>query len=134
MRANTLEDFAQDKGFKIKLYHSDNGIFSSAEFTSDCEKLDQKINNSGVGAQHQNGVAERNIKTIASWARANLLHAAYHWPKHTSVRLWPMAIQYAVWIFNLLPVVQLVIIPKKGKKTRRRLSDDVNKMFDFTSE
>ena len=50
----------------MKSYHSDNGTYSSAEFTSDCEKLDQKTNYSGVGAQHQNGVAERNIKTIAS--------------------------------------------------------------------
>ena len=30
---HTLEHFARDEGFKIKSYHSDNGIFSSAEFT-----------------------------------------------------------------------------------------------------
>ena len=63
---HTVEYFTQDEGFKIKLCHSDNGIFSLAEFTSDCEKLDQKTNYSGVGAQHQNGLAERNIKTIVS--------------------------------------------------------------------
>ena len=56
-RKHTLEHFAQDKGFKIKSYHSDNCIFSSDKFTSDYEKLDQKISYSGFGAQHQNGVA-----------------------------------------------------------------------------
>ena len=75
-RKYTLEHFAQNERFKIKSYHSDNGIFSSAEFTSDCEKLDQKINYNGVGATHRNSVAERNSKTIASWAQANLLHGA----------------------------------------------------------
>ena len=75
-----LEHLARDEGFKVKSYHSDNGIFASAEFKADCQKHDQKIDFSGVGAQHQNGVAEQNIKTIASWARANLLHSSYHWP------------------------------------------------------
>ena len=84
---HTLEHFARDEGFKIKSYHSDNGIFSSAEFTSDCEKLGQKTNYSGVGDQHQNDVGERNIKTITSWAQKTLLHAAYYWLKHTPVWL-----------------------------------------------
>ena len=110
---HTFEHFAWDEGFKIKSYHSDNGIFSSAKFTSDCEKLDQKINYSGVGAQHQNGVAERNIKIVASWAQANLLHAAYHWPKHISVCLWPMTIQYAVCIFNHLLVLDTGVSPNE---------------------
>ena len=76
LREHALVHFAQDEGFKIKSYYSDNGIFSSFEFNSDCEKLEQKINYSGVDARHQDGVAERNIKTIASSAQANLLHAA----------------------------------------------------------
>ncbi len=100
-----LETLAQNEGFKIKSYHSDNGVFAAKEFKSDCERLKKKIDFSGVGAQHQNGVAERNIKKVASWARANMLHLAYHWPKHASIRLWPMAIHYAVWIYNHLPRV-----------------------------
>ena len=57
-----LEHLARDEGFKVKSYHSDNGIFVSAEFKSDSKKHDQKIGFSGVSAQHQNGVAEQNIK------------------------------------------------------------------------
>ena len=32
-----------------------------------------------------------------------MLHVAYHWPERASIRLWPMAINYAVWVFNHLP-------------------------------
>ena len=32
-----------------------------------------------------------------------MLHAAMHWPAQASVKFWPMAIDYAVWVFNRLP-------------------------------
>ena len=32
-----LEHLARDEGFKVKSYHSDNGIFASAEFKADCK-------------------------------------------------------------------------------------------------
>ena len=53
-----VEQHAKAEGFTIKKYHSDNGVFTSAEFKDDCEKLGQEIDFSGVGTQHQNGVAE----------------------------------------------------------------------------
>ena len=73
------------------------------EFKIDCEHLDQTINFSGVGAQHQNGIAECNIKIVASWARVDMLHIAYHCPQYASIKIWPMAINHAVWVFNHLP-------------------------------
>ncbi|KAL7525483.1 hypothetical protein ACHAXR_001027, partial [Thalassiosira sp. AJA248-18] len=76
----------------IKKYHSDNGVFSSTAFKLDCDRQSQSYSFSGVGAHHQNGVAERNIQTVAKWARASMLHAAFHWPQYASVKLWPMAI------------------------------------------
>ena len=63
---NKLEQLAKQEGFDIKSYHSDNGIFAAKEFKDDCERLEQPITFSGIGAQHQNGVAECNIKTVAS--------------------------------------------------------------------
>ena len=104
---------ASDEGFKIKRYRTDNGIFAANEFKNDCERLDQEITFSGVGAQHQNGIAERNIKTVAYWARANMLRAAYHWPQYASIKLWPMAIAYAVWVFNHLPRVDTGLCPNE---------------------
>jgi hypothetical protein len=52
---------------------------------------------------HQNGVTERNIKTVAQWAWANILHFAHHWPAKANVRFWPQAIEYAIWVFNRMP-------------------------------
>jgi hypothetical protein len=60
-----LEAYAHNKGFKIRKYHSDNGIFSKAEFKTHCKKHNIKYKFSGVGVHFQNGVAERNIKTVA---------------------------------------------------------------------
>ena len=98
-----LESMAKEDGIEIKQYHSDNGIFASQEFKEHCDRSKRKYSFSGVGAKHQNGVAERNIKTIAQWARADMLHLATHWPQYASSSLWPQAINYAVWVFNQLP-------------------------------
>ena len=75
-----LEALAGDDGIQVKAYHSDNGTFASRAYKDDCDVQLQKYTFSGVGAHHQNGVAERNIQTIANWARASMLHAAMHWP------------------------------------------------------
>ncbi len=108
-----LESHARDAGFKIKRYHSDNGIFSKAEFTAHCDRNDQKYDFSGVGAHFQNGVAERNIKTVAEWARANMLHLATHWPQQANLSFWPQAIDYSTWVFNRLPNVDTGITPNE---------------------
>jgi transposase InsO family protein len=49
---------AEDAGFSIKAYHSDNGIFASTEFRDHCASLKQSISFSGAHAHHQNGIAE----------------------------------------------------------------------------
>ena len=108
-----LESYARDVGFKIKRYHSDNGIFSKAEFTAHCDRNNQKYDFSGVGAHFQNGVAERNIKTVAEWARANMLHLATHWPQQANLRFWPQAIDYSAWVFNRLPNVDTGLTPNE---------------------
>eukprot|EP00804_Cyclotella_cryptica_P006881 CCRYP_020804-RA/>CCRYP_020804-RA protein AED:0.48 eAED:0.37 QI:0/-1/0/1/-1/1/1/0/621 len=98
-----FEREAADVGVSMKRYHSDNGVFGSAEFRSHCQNLGQGIRFSGVGAHHQNGVAERAIRTVTSMARANMLHATLHWPERSFIDLWPLAMDYAVWVYNRLP-------------------------------
>ncbi len=80
------------EGFRIKSYHLDNGIFSTKDFKDHCIQQHQQFSFSGVGAKHQNGIAERNIKTAAQWARANMLHLATHWPATANTKYWPQAI------------------------------------------
>ena len=68
-----------------------------------------------------------NIKTIASWARANMLHVVYHWPQHASVKLWPMAINYAVWVFNHLLWLDTDLCPDKMWSQSRTTHDDLRR-------
>jgi hypothetical protein len=98
-----LEDEAKTVNVSVSAYHSDNGIFASSEFKDHCKSLNQRITYSGVGAHHQNGVAERAIGTISRMARANLLHLMIHWPDKCNIDLWALAMDYAVWIYNRTP-------------------------------
>jgi hypothetical protein len=88
-------------------------VFASPEFKNHCAQHNQKNSFGGVGAKHQNGVAERNIKTVAQWAHANMLYLATHWPQHANSTYWPQAIDYAVWVFNRLPNMESGIAPNE---------------------
>ena len=69
----TFEREAQSQGVVIKGYHTDNGIFNSSEFMEELLKKQQKIRFSGAGASHQNGAAERAIKTVVTMASTMLM-------------------------------------------------------------
>jgi transposase InsO family protein len=88
---------------QIKSFRADNAPFNAAEFKNDLENKGQTISFSGVGAHHQNGAAERAIKTTTSWARTMMLHAILHWPEQTTLDLWPFAMDHAVYCWNHLP-------------------------------
>ncbi len=98
-----LEFLAQQERISIKKYHADNGVFALNAFKEDCAWSDQRYLFSGVGVHHQNGIAEQNMKTVAQWAHANVLHFAHHWPAKANVHFWPQTIDYALWVFNCLP-------------------------------
>ena len=70
-------------------------------------KKQQKIRFSGSGASHQNGSAERAIKTVVTMARNILMYAALRFPEEKfSTDLWPISMDYAVFIYNLIPDMQ----------------------------
>ena len=48
-------------GVFVRRYRADNGVFTSAAFEEEIRKGSQMITFSVVGAQRQNGVAERAI-------------------------------------------------------------------------
>lgn len=99
-----VEHQSHQYGVRIRRYHADNGTFASNEFQADCDAKAQHLTFSASNAHHQNGVAERYIGTITRLARAMLLHSALFWPGEHSLELWPMAMDYAVWIWNHLPM------------------------------
>ncbi len=53
----------------VNNFHSDNGVYDASVFCDDCISKDQSQTFSGVGAKHQNAVAECIIQTICYWAR-----------------------------------------------------------------
>ncbi|MBE0451949.1 MAG: hypothetical protein IBX70_14070, partial [Clostridia bacterium] len=97
------EHFAQQHGVNVKAYRADNLPFNSARFKEDIQLKHQTIDFSGVGAHHQNGVAERSIATVTNWARTLLLHFVLHWPDAADLELWPFALEMAVYCWNNLP-------------------------------
>jgi hypothetical protein len=56
-----FEKYALSHGVHIKHYHADNGRFKDTLFTRDIEEKGQTISYCGVGAHHQNGIAEKRI-------------------------------------------------------------------------
>ena len=63
-----FERAAAERGVPIKGYHADNGRYAEHMFKDDCNDKMQRLTFCGVGAHHQNGIAEAKIKqlTLAS--------------------------------------------------------------------
>ena len=64
---HAFDRIAREHGITIKKYHGNNGIFQSSDWIRDCELEEHGYEFSGVGAQHQSGVAKRTIGTINRW-------------------------------------------------------------------
>ena len=92
------------RGVKPRHFHADNGRFAEPTFVEDCKSKLQKLTFCGVGAHHQNGVAENSIKQLALTSRTLLLHAQRHWPEYISTMLWPYALLAAADRLNNLHV------------------------------
>ena len=95
---HALERDAHALGFKIRSYLTDNGVFAAQKFLSDLHQRDQSIHFSGVGAKHQNGIAENHIRTISGLARSMMIHSALRWQDAHDISLWPLCLQHAVYI------------------------------------
>ena len=98
-----FEAFAKEHGVTVKAYRADNVPFGNEAFKAEVRACNQTIDFSGVGAHHQNGVAERAIGTITRFARAMLLHQAIMWPDRTDLKHWPFAMDHATFLWNHLP-------------------------------
>jgi hypothetical protein len=100
-----FEAFAGLHGVKIRHYHADNGRFAETQWMAavNNHRPQQTMSFCGVGAHHQNGIAEKKIRDLQEHARTMMLHAAIRWPKGHTVSLWPYAIRTAVDVMNSTP-------------------------------
>ena len=90
-------------GVTVIHYHTDNGVFTSSEFQDELAGLEQGLSLSGVGAHHQNSMAEREIGIVFSLARTMMLHAKLRWPKAVTAKLWPMVLKHTQHLVNHIP-------------------------------
>jgi transposase InsO family protein len=95
MAKESFERYAKSHGVTIKHYHADNGRFKDKAFMRAVEQNGQSISFSGVGAHHQNGIAEKRIGDLQRRATTLLLHAQRRWPDAISTHLWPYALKAA---------------------------------------
>ena len=63
----------------IKTFRANNGFYKAAEFRAELRNNDQHITYYGVGSHHQNGVAERYIRTVVEKTITVLLNAHAIW-------------------------------------------------------
>jgi len=66
---------------------------------------------SGVSAQFQNGTAKSIIKSVVQSAWMMMLHAQMIWPAMADETLWPQALQYAVYLHNIMPTEETGVSP-----------------------
>ncbi len=90
-------------GHTIKAYHTDNGVYTAKQFTAELYQKGQGITHSGVGGHHHNGKTENSIKIVVYMARTMMIHATLRWPEVSDKELWPMALSYAVYLYNHTP-------------------------------
>jgi hypothetical protein len=89
------------KGHVIAEYVMDGATsFTSSEFTEELKEFRQHQLIAAPGAHHHNGPAERCIGTLMALAQMMMLHTAIHWPEVSDPKLWPMAVQHAMFLYN----------------------------------
>ena len=120
-----FERAATEHGVTIKEYHADNGVYQSKLFRASCDTQNQKITFCGVNAHHQNGIAERQIRTLTERARTMLIHSMHRWPEIVTAEFWPFALKMATDVHNAAPT-DSGLSPEEiftGKKSRNKLED-----------
>ena len=97
---NAWERLAGTHAVRIRRYRADNGRYNDALFLQDIKDNGQLITFCGVGAHHQNGIAERKIRDLTENARTQLVHAMHLWPDVITQVLWPFALKAVVRTHN----------------------------------
>ena len=95
-----FERHASEGSVTIHSYQADNGRFADSGFQQAVKEASQTIIFYVVGAHHQNGIVEQQIKEPMLILRTLLLHANRHWPDYITTILWPFALKEAVYCLN----------------------------------
>ena len=99
----TFEREMSSMGVTVLNCHTDNGVFTAVAFQDELAGMEQGLTLSGVGAHHQNAVAECGIGILFGLAQTQMLHAKLRWPKAVSPKLWPMVLKHTQHLVNHIP-------------------------------
>ena len=111
----------------IRQYNADNGSFAKKAFRATVDDATQSISYCGVGAHHQNGIAENHIKQLTLTSRTLLLHAKRFWPEAITTMIWPFALKTAAEQHNRLKIDINGVTPNgtfSGIRTEMNLKDE----------
>jgi hypothetical protein len=111
-------------GIMVHSYHSDNGVFAAQTFAKEIEDNFKIFKFSGAYAHHQNGATECLIGTLFNYALTMLLHSKIRWNEVIDSYLWPMAVEYARWVYNHMlrdTDIAPIDVLNKGKNQRGTL-------------
>ena len=72
------EKLCLDHGVIVDTYLANNGVFKANTFVQHILEHSQRLSFCVVNAHHQNGIAERSIRTVSDMARAMMLHVCVH--------------------------------------------------------
>ena len=92
--------FAKAHEIEVKHYRADNGIFAAKIWKKDCIEEGLGLTFACVKAHHQNGCAERKIRSIQDLARPMMIHAHHQSNSAITSTLWPYAVRYAADSLN----------------------------------
>jgi hypothetical protein len=120
-----FEKFCAHRGVQVSHYHADNGIFKAAKFVHECRNKGQSLSFASVNAHHQNGRAERRIRTLQEMARTQLIHAHKRWPMAVTTNLWPYAMRMAANSLNETPNLR-----DEDKRTPHQILSGGHKVAD----
>ena len=108
-------------------YHADNGRFAEKAFRAAVGDANQSISYCGVGAYHQNGIAENHIKQLTLTSCTLLLHVKRFWPEAITTMLWPFALKTVAERHNCLKIDINGVTPYakfSGIRTAMNLKDE----------
>ena len=106
-----FEQYCNRYNITVKAYHADNDIFAANAWKQSCIDKGQALTFAGVGAHHQNGIAENRIRQLQDMARTMIIHAHSRWPAAINTHLWPYAVRMANDALNATPNMKH---PNKG--------------------
>eukprot|EP00957_Ditylum_brightwellii_P028390 2143696-Ditylum_brightwellii.AAC.1 len=113
-------------GHKVEVYHGNISRFDSQDFKDSCNRAQQTYSYCGIGAHHQNDIAEAMNKRLSYSARAILLHTKRKWPSVITSILWPFCYKCADECHNLLDLNSDGLSPVEAvlRHTEELVADD----------